>query len=217
MRWNEAEVQAFVSSRVPDWEGSLTYKSHKQHQYKERYFKLCSNILACLRAKKEDFVSVLLLENCEAIVEDKDIFKFCIQFKGGEGLVAEEHTFVATNQRCMDQWLEAINDASYEKKREKLLNMQIKLQERTGIDPLLGTTFEFKPLPEASTPALPKEGPKPSPRPRKEHKSNFTSHLGIQVWEEPKEEERHAPERPVVGLSTPTFRSHVENLIQFDG
>ena len=43
----------------------------------------------------------------------------------------------------MNQWISALAESSYEKKREQLINLQIKLRSTTGIDPLgkLGTVF----------------------------------------------------------------------------
>ena len=52
----------------------------------------------------------------------------------------------------MNQWISALAESSYEKKREQLINLQIKLRSTTGIDPLgkLGTTFfyNFHPVKE---------------------------------------------------------------------
>ena len=47
MKWNEAEMKMFLSSKAPDWEGRLCYKPPKrdllQPVFKERYFKLIGN------------------------------------------------------------------------------------------------------------------------------------------------------------------------------
>ena len=45
----------------------------------------------------------------------------------------------------MNQWISALAESSYEKKREQLINLQIKLRSTTGIDPLgkLGTIFFY--------------------------------------------------------------------------
>ena len=38
--------------------------------------------------------------------------------------------------RSMNQWISALEESSYEKKRAQLINLQIRLRSTTGVDPL---------------------------------------------------------------------------------
>lgn len=252
MRWNEADVAALLDSRTPDWEGRLTYKPPKSSSsfalaagYKERYFKLVGNLLFCLRLGPDyrgdntDPVAVLLVENCTVSrdTELAELSSFSIVFRGEEN-TEKRHSFVAESSRSVTQWLEALQGCSYEAKREQLILLQIRLRDKTGQDPLRGTTLEHNPcyvLPSSPTwyTSLPSEAaPQPQPPPRKLNKINkscqrrekcdkssgFTSHLGITNWETVESVER--PEEalgsrlssvsvPSRGSANPTFKSHV--------
>jgi len=250
MRWNESEVQTFISSRVPDWEGRLSYKPPKpssgfalQNQFKERYFKLCGNLLACMRTDRGEVTGVLVLEHGEVKVEDKDIFSFSINFEVGDSI--EKHLFVAVHMRDMRQWIEALSNASYELMRAQLISMRLKIQAVTGRDPLEGTSLDVSSLYAAAPPAaagdLAVTVDTTTPRDRRKclhlktggpAKSNFTSHLGIQVWEESRtaddcddchksgEGSKSEKTAKSVGKSKSTFKSHLNdgnsnNLIEF--
>ena len=46
----------------------------------------------------------------------------------------------------MQQWVEALQEASYEHKRLQLILLQIKIRAKTGVDPLIGTNMESNPI-----------------------------------------------------------------------
>lgn len=252
MKWNEAECLAFLASRTPDWQGKLAYKPPKQGgtfglqqpSFKERYFKLVGNLLFCLRSDSSEVLSLLVLETGTVQKEDKDLNLFSIEFNTDDS-VGEKHVFAADSKRGVLQWLEALRSASYEKKRQELILLQIKLRSMTGRDPLAGTAFTCSSVynfrgrveEDSSSGLTSDDGRSPPGRRRPGSccraarkngggppvKSNFTSHLGIQVWEREDDEEEgagHVCDESCnsVAQLTPSFKSHLADtadLIQF--
>ncbi len=106
------------------------------------------------------------------------------------------HMFLAETQRGAEQWVEALRGCSYEALRERLIDLQIKLLSRTGIDPLLGTGYDNNPVfrpelaqlkrPTADLLGLngaPAPTSAPKPKPRKSKQSTFQSHV-VESWEQ---------------------------------
>jgi len=260
MRWNEQEVLSLLSTKTPDWEGRLTYKPPKsggsfaiQSPFKERYFKVIGNLLYCLRLNNtgeklstNDVVSVLVLEHLtvqEELLGTEEVHAFSVIFSQEEAS-ERKHVFVADSQRSVVQWIEALRMASFEAQREKLILLQIKLRNKSGVDPLRGTALQFNPvyccLPDGinnhggilppdfsrlcSMERSQSDGavnlPKPVPRKQKKNgiskSSNFVSHLGVENWERFDGDDRCDSEEGV-NKSKPTFKSHVPvgNLINF--
>lgn len=246
MRWNEAEIGAFLTSKPPDWEGRLCYKPPRssgawslEPVFKERYFKLLGNLLYCLRlgphnkGQTSDPVMVLVLENftltsTTQTVDGSDLNSFFITFRGEESGPSgdKKHVFVADSARTVTQWTEALKNCSYEYKREQLILLQIKLRNKTGVDPLRSTAFQHNPVyflnnKPPRDPTLLRAPPDP---PQRKFKSNrnenlgFTSHIGIQHWDSC--EENHCDKVKSISASNPSFKSHLgetceENLIKF--
>jgi len=241
MKWNEAEVAALLASKSPDWEGRLTYKPpkssntfSKQAGYKDRYFKLLGNLLFCLRlgpggqAEISDPVLVLLMENFTVAADNiQELHSFTVTFRAEENN-EKKHSFVTDSARSVTQWIEALQGASYQGIREKLILLQIKLRNRTGLDPLQGTNLESNPVynlgkhPTMRTAHLAREAspvvnlcPVPVPRTKIKGKgAGFTSHLGVEHWEpEPdREEATHTEDWANKGQKVakkPSFTSHV--------
>ena len=142
------------------------------------------------------------MENCivSRDTELAELSSFAIVFRGEEN-TEKRHSFVAESSRSVTQWLEvrsgagefwspfsshgrvstvlqALQGCSYEAKREQLILLQIRLRDKTGQDPLRGTTLEHNPcyvLPSSPTwyTSLPSEAvPQPQPPPRKLNKIN---------------------------------------------
>lgn len=261
MRWNEQEVVALLSTKTPDWEGQLTYKPPKsgaykmQTAFKERYFKVVGNLLFCLRVSSAssvfhttgdklvggDVVSVMVLEHFtvqEESLGTQEVHAFSLIFNHEE-TSERKHVFVTDSHRSVVQWMEALRTASYEARREQLILLQIKLRNKTSVDPLRGTPLQFNPVYCCVDPDKSKAPPDfsrlcsidrsssdpslnvPKPHPRKNKKnghsksSNFVSHLGVENWETFDEDRCSSPEG--IGKSKPTFKSHVPdgNLIKF--
>jgi len=268
MRWNEAEIGAFLSSKPPDWEGRLCYKPPRssggwnlslEPVFKERYFKLLGNLLYCLRlgpdtrGQTNDPVMVLVLENftvtsSRQTAEAAELNTFSITFKGeesGSSLGDKKHVFVADSGRTVTQWTEveilhqafsretfifyhyqALKNCSYEYKREQLILLQIKLRNKTGVDPLRSTAFQYNPVyflnnKPPRDPTLLRTPPEPPQRKTKTTKngsSRFTSHIGIEHWDSC--EEDHCDNVKSISATNPSFKSHLkktceENLIKF--
>ena len=57
----------------------------------------------------------------------------------------KSHMFLGDSQRQVVQWISALKRSRYEFYRERLMTLQIRLMNRTGKDPLLGTGFENNP------------------------------------------------------------------------
>ena len=149
----------------------------------------------------------------------------------------KRHFFTAESQPRALQWETALKQASHQRLRERLVDLQIKIRTRTGKDPLEGSSFQhnrlfsdinaFSNLTLACTPAPIKgEGPSPPPRPKKQKAKSqtFQSHI-VNDWEsfspivianEATEESFVQP----INDRAASFRSHIsdapiDNLIQF--
>jgi len=243
MKWNEAEMVALVGRRAADWEGKLTYRPPKgggtfakQQGYKERYFKLIGNLLFCLRINshgkgdENDPVCVLLMENFTVNPDPmQELQSFTVTFRSEEE--EKKHNFVTDSARSVSQWVEALRESSYTQRREKLILLQIKLRNKTGVDPLLGTNLENNPVYSPATTSLPSSPdhignllgpPQPVPRTKAKTKAKgFTSYMGV----EEDTSLRHSVERceelfaqAAIGKEKPSFKSHVPtaNLLDLD-
>lgn len=235
MKWNETEVLTHLSMRTPDWEGQLSYKAPKPsstfymqgQQFKERYLKLYGNILVISKGQRDEQTNVIILESFTVQIEDENIFTFSLTFQLQDCI--EKHIFVAVNLRSMNQWLEAFRKASLEKMKEQLIHLQCRLKSRTGLDPLVGTNLELmNALYDVSSPDYNQLSAsvntndtrsKPATKLCDHAGSSFTSHLGIELWEDSgteKECQQCCSSRSVA-KSKSSFKSHIveENLIKF--
>merc|ERR1712059_62122 len=176
-----------------------------------------------------DPVCVLVMENFVASREEiQEINSFSITFKSEENS-EKKHSFVTDNSRGVTQWIEALQSSSYERKREALILLQIKLRNKTGLDPLRGTAFETNPVYCGPLPASPALLPAPPVRKSRgksktSSPATFTSHLGVENWEEQNMNGREelnncdpSSNEDILGPNRPSFKSHVpvDNLINF--
>jgi len=250
MKWNMAEMSSLLNQRSPDWEGKLLYRPPKSSGsfgmepiFKERYFKLLGNMLFCLRTSPEgkydstsEPVQVLVMEQFSMELEDRQgCHCFAITFRGEDS--NNKHVFIAGSHRTVTQWTEALHNCSYDLKRETLILLQIKLRNRSGVDPLRGTAFEYNPCyflenKPAKDPTLLRDPGTPPQRKRNwsnktggSGKSGFTSHIGIENWERFDKEDSQKNQGQI-SSTVPTFLSHIdmkdsnsetkqENLIEF--
>ena len=198
-----------------------------------------------------DPVIVFVMENFDITKDDMsdELHSFFITFKhednGGAGVGDRKHSFVADSDRNVTQWMEvtivrcvklilsftsnyhllfqALQNCSYEYKREQLILLQIKLRNKTGVDPLRSTAFEHNPvyfLSNKPTRELTLLRPPPSPPGRKLKQKNnvsssssartssFTSHIGDNNWETFDENENSGANRKK-SEPLPTFKSHL--------
>lgn len=223
MRFNiDALTCLLATNQAPDWEGGLCYKPPLssgllalQPVFRERYFKLIGNLLFCLREKDGRVEGVLIMEQFHVVRKEltaSAIPSFFLVFsgvledqsQGGES----RHEFVAESERSLIQWIEALEGCSYQKKREELILLQIKLRNKTGVDPLQGTGLRHNPnyyrggseqlrsslisaggteaaqgVPRRQIFLPPAARRKISQSVPVQRKESFTSHIGIQNWE----------------------------------
>jgi len=237
MRWNESEMVQFAWDPNWSWEGKLIYKSSKNsmkskhlsgifhggtssEESRERWFRLRANCLFYFRltptgsrpALGTSPLGLIILENYHVQPEGFETPNaFSIIFAEESG-PDKKHLFIASCERHSKQWQTVLKEASYQGLRDRLINLQITLRQKTNVDPLRGTGFETNPLfsPCTSTHSAVNEnstlngfednfvdmptGPPPKPKPRKAKSgktSTFQSHV-MENWE------THSP---VVGKS----------------
>lgn len=208
MRWNEQEV-AQLAQQTPEWEGRLNYRPPAKSrgpfggggggEARDRWFRLRANCLFYFRLSPmgarppvgNEPIGVLFLERFHVQkegFESSDLNRsFSIIFSDDP---AKKHVFVAETERHARQWEMALRRASYQKMREHLIGLQIRLTNRTGVDPLEGTVFSNNPaftrrnIPTDLSDGADSDHPKPKPRKNKAMKptSTFQSHV-VQNWE----------------------------------
>merc|ERR1711915_155072 len=134
------------------------------------------------------------MENFTVSKDDmEELNSFSIIFKFEESS-EKRHCFVAESARAVVQWIEALQSSSYERRREQLILLQIKIRNKTGVDPLRTSAFEHNPSyflesRQILQPNLIREAPEPPVRKGKSGRvgtpknSGFTSHIGIENWE----------------------------------
>lgn len=249
MRWNEFEV-ASLSHQPPEWEGKLLHKpppkmsssvvpsfAKSSDEYKERWFRLRANCLFYWRITdarggalpvSAEPLGVLMLEDSHAqqegfAAESVNAFSIIFGVDGG----GRKHMFLADSARRVQQWLSALKRAKYETMRKKLIGLQIKICNKTGRDPLVGTGFYLNPIYNAKLAtsngavaalAAAEESPKPKPRKSKTssaNKNTFQSHV-TENWEAHSARGDQAQELEVDAASSSrsnkkaSFRSHVD-------
>ena len=202
-------------------------------EYKERWFRLKANCLFYWKTFRPSFgtepLGVLVLEGCHvqqegfvtsASTSSSVVHAFSI-FYGDDGH-AKKHLFICDNQRHLQQWISAIRRGSYEHLRQKLIGLQIRILNKSGKDPLIGTGFEKNPIYNTSLPITRRSAPPPPttatdprPKPRKA-KSTFRSHV-TESWESHNHHLGAADgdveeAEEVSTRRKPTFQSHVKNV-----
>lgn len=138
--FNEVALRHTAQSRLPDREGRLQYRSSKGG-YKERWFRLQGNLLFYFRTNEfgsiadHDPIGVFVLAQFSVELEpisDRP-FVFTITFAGEEG---RKHYFSGqTMQQCHD-WMDALQQNSYEAVRMKFESIRREVQRLTGKDPI---------------------------------------------------------------------------------
>ncbi|XP_019880343.1 pleckstrin homology domain-containing family J member 1-like [Aethina tumida] len=146
MRFNDREL-AKLSEGKCDLEGVLTHRKpqgkdwYQQQPFKERVFKLISNLLFYYRVNEQEPLGVLVLENAQIAYESPHTgmnFAFSIQFKVNKSVDNDaKHIFSCRCQDDVNKWVSALKMASYEYWRSQLLILKTKLSMKTGKDPIL--------------------------------------------------------------------------------
>ena len=127
---------------------------------RERWFRIKANLLFYFRLTPEkrkptvpgtEPLGVMVLEHFHfqkegfEEINDKTIGKnqFSLIFADEPD---KKHFFIAENQLRASQWETVLKQASYQKLRERLIDLQIKIRQKTGEDPLEGSTFQNNPM-----------------------------------------------------------------------
>ncbi|CAH1103298.1 unnamed protein product [Psylliodes chrysocephalus] len=150
MKYNDRELVKFGENKA-DLEGILHHMKpigndwsdwYQRPSFKERYFKLISNILFYYRLGEEEPIGILIIENAQVSYErpHKGIpFAFSLTFKVNERCGDEEakHIFSCRCDTDVSKWVAALKIASYEYWRSQYVILKTKISMRTGKDPIL--------------------------------------------------------------------------------
>lgn len=150
MRYNDKEILKLTENKV-DLEGVLQHMKpqgsnwsdwYQQPSFKERYFKLVSNLLFYYRINDPEPLGILVLENAHVSYErpHRGIpFAFSITFKVNDKFRDNEskHVFSCKCDTDVSKWVAALKMASYEYWRSQYIILRTKISMKTGQDPVL--------------------------------------------------------------------------------
>lgn len=150
MRYNDKEIMK-LSEKKSDLEGVLQHMKplgtnwsdwYQQPSFKERYFKLISNLLFYYRINETEPLGILVLENAQVSYErpHRGIpFAFSITFKVNDKFRDNEskHIFSCKCDTDVSKWVAALKMASYEYWRSQYIILKTKISMKTGQDPVL--------------------------------------------------------------------------------
>lgn len=150
MRYNDKELVK-ISEGKAELEGILHHMKpqnndwsdwYQQPSFKERTFKLISNLLFYFRVNELEPLGVLVLENAQIAYEHQHRgipFAFSITFKVSDRLRDNEakHVFSCRCDADVNKWVSALKVASYEYWRSQYTILRTKISMRTGKDPVL--------------------------------------------------------------------------------
>ena len=134
--------------------------SSKVNTAGERWFRIKANLLFYFRLTPEgckptlpgtEPLGVLVLEHFHVQKEGFEKSQADALGKNQFSIIFanepdKRHFFIAENQQRALQWETALKQASYQRLRENLIDLQIKLRLRTGEDPLEGSSLLNNPL-----------------------------------------------------------------------
>lgn len=146
MRFNDKEL-VDIGTGPAELEGRLNHRratggNFNQSGFKERWFKLKSNLLFYFRINElgkidhKEPLGVIVLENSNVQYELSTgvPFSFSLIFRDDPD---KKHYFSGRSESHVGQWVMAMKQASYEYWRSQLILLQTKLNSLTGKDPLL--------------------------------------------------------------------------------
>ncbi|XP_050464436.1 pleckstrin homology domain-containing family J member 1-like [Cataglyphis hispanica] len=141
MRFNDKEL-AEASFGPADLEGRLNHKRAHKSVFKEKWFKLRYNLLFYFNINdlgqidRRQPAGVIILENCSINIDtsSEGVFAFSISFRDEH---EKRHVLSGRSESQVEQWINALKQASYEYWRSRLITLQERLCKKTGKDPLL--------------------------------------------------------------------------------
>ncbi|KAL3290184.1 hypothetical protein HHI36_023544 [Cryptolaemus montrouzieri] len=149
MRYNDRELIKFSNENTPKLEGVLQHMKpvgkewsdwYQQSTFKERYFKLFSNLLFYYKLNEPEPLGILVLENAHIAYEQKGIpFAFSITFKVNNKIRDNDvkHIFSCRCEEDVNKWVSFLKMASYEYWRTQYHILKAKISMKTGEDPVL--------------------------------------------------------------------------------
>ncbi|XP_044765508.1 pleckstrin homology domain-containing family J member 1-like [Coccinella septempunctata] len=184
MRYNDKELIQFCNENTPKLEGVLQHMKpgskewsdwYQQSTFKERYFKLFSNLLFYYKLNDTEPMAVLVLENAHIAYEQKGIpFAFSITFRVNNKVRDNDvkHIFSCRCEADVNKWVSSLRTASYEYWRTQYHILRAKISMKTGDDPVLdymkNNTQSNQVLNSKSKKTVSKK------------KASFHSHIGIE-------------------------------------
>ncbi len=250
LAWQTPEWEGKLTYRPPTTSsggGGIPF-GRSSSDFKDRWFRLKSNFLFYWRVsphnggrplRGSEPAGVLLLEGGRFAQEKfpESVHAFSLVFDATNPSSSQyqhqqrgqKHLFLANSADDVADCLGALREARYEAQRERLLSLQVRLLDRTGRDPLLGTVFKDNPVYDCrrriqvARSALPefatgRETTSPRARPRSNKgavKSSFQSHL-VESWEkhtpsgQSQGDEADANFFPAVAERKASFQSHLD-------
>lgn len=147
---------------------------YQQPSFKERIFKLISNLMFYYKVNETEPLGVIVLENVQVSYErpHKGIpFAFSLSFKTTDKSwdAERKHIFSCRCEQDVNRWVSALKEASYEYWRTQYMILKTKLCMKTGQDPVLNYMREQR----CTSPA---GGEKV-----KKKKSTFRSHIQVDI------------------------------------
>lgn len=149
MRYNDKELIQFCNENTPKLEGVLQHMKpagrdwsdwYQQSTFKERYFKLFSNLLFYYKLNDFEPMAVLVLENAHIAYEQKGIpFAFSITFRVNNKVRDNniKHIFSCRCEADVNKWVASLRTASFEYWRTQYHILRAKISMKTGDDPVL--------------------------------------------------------------------------------
>lgn len=149
MRFNDKEMIQFSNENTPKLEGVLQHMKpsgkewsdwYQQPTFKERYFKLFSNLLFYYKLNDPEPMAVLVLENARIAYELKGIpFAFSITFRVNSKVRDNDlkHIFSCRCETDVNKWVSSLKAASYEYWRTQYHILRAKISMKIGDDPVL--------------------------------------------------------------------------------
>lgn len=136
----KAEVEGILHHLKP--QGNEWSDWYPQPSFKERTFKLISNLLFYYRVNETEPLGILVLENFQVSYEKPSRgtpFAFSITFKVNDKVRDSEgkHIFCCRCETDVIKWVNALKKASYEHWRSQYIILKTKISMRTGQDPIL--------------------------------------------------------------------------------
>uniref|UniRef100_A0A8D0B6B3 Pleckstrin homology domain-containing family J member 1 n=1 Tax=Salvator merianae TaxID=96440 RepID=A0A8D0B6B3_SALMN len=131
MRFNERELLSLARQPAEKAAEILMRAPKKGSVLKKRLVKLVVNFLFYFRTDEAEPIGALLLEHCRISQEEDNIFSISFLEEP-----EKKYFFECISKEQCQEWVEALQKASYEFMRNSLIFYRNEIQKMTGKDPL---------------------------------------------------------------------------------